>query len=27
VGSLEPGDDLEMEIEKVGIYHSSVAKG
>ncbi|HEX9842266.1 MAG TPA: fumarylacetoacetate hydrolase family protein [bacterium] len=27
VGSLEPGDELEMEIEHVGIYHSRVAKG
>lgn len=27
VGSLEPGDALEMEIEHVGIYHSTVAKG
>ena len=26
VGSLEPGDDLEMEIEHVGKYRSSVAK-
>jgi 2-keto-4-pentenoate hydratase/2-oxohepta-3-ene-1,7-dioic acid hydratase in catechol pathway len=27
VGSLEPGDDLEMEIQHVGTYHSKVAKG
>jgi 2-keto-4-pentenoate hydratase/2-oxohepta-3-ene-1,7-dioic acid hydratase in catechol pathway len=27
VGSLEPGDELVMEIEHVGIYHSKVAKG
>ena len=26
VGPLEPGDELEMEIEHVGLYHSRVAK-
>ncbi len=26
VGPLEPGDELEMEIERVGIYHSRVAR-
>ena len=27
VGSLEPGDELDMEIEHVGHYHSKVATG
>ena len=27
VGPLEPGDELVMEIEHVGIYHSKVTKG